>query len=164
MNILAILVAALVSLPIGFIWYNPKVFGNAWMKTIGKTEEELKNGAPNMILVLGLSIVFAFMIALVVQMNVVHQSGLYSLLAEIEGSANGKVEVLLNGTSIDYANLHRSFGHGVLHGVILSIFLVLPIMAQTAMYENRGFKYIAINVGYWIVTLAIMGGIICAWQ
>lgn len=164
MNFLAILVAALVSLPIGFIWYNPKVFGNAWMKSIGKSREELSDGAPNMILILGLSIIFAFMIALVVTTNVIHQSGLYSLLAEIDGSANGKVEILLNGTSIDYANLHRTFGHGVLHGLILSIFLIMPIIAQSAIYERKGFKYIAINAGYWIVTIALMGGIICMWK
>jgi len=69
----SILVPALVALPIGFIWYNPKVFGNAWMKTIGKTEQELKDGLPNMVLVFGL--IFAFMIALVVTTNVILQIG-----------------------------------------------------------------------------------------
>ena len=36
------LVAALAAVAIGFVWYNPKVFGNAWMKSIGKTKEEMR--------------------------------------------------------------------------------------------------------------------------
>jgi hypothetical protein len=31
------------------------------------------------------------------------------------------------------------------------------------MFEKKSVKYVAINAGYWIVTLAIMGGIICQW-
>ena len=45
------------------------------MKTIGKTEQELKDGSPNMVLVFGLSLIFAFMIALVVTTNVILQIG-----------------------------------------------------------------------------------------
>jgi len=29
------------------------------------------------------------------------------------------------------------------------------------MFERRGFKYIAIHGGYWMLTLGLMGGIIC---
>ncbi|HRN41812.1 MAG TPA: DUF1761 family protein [Vicingus sp.] len=29
------------------------------------------------------------------------------------------------------------------------------------MFERKGFKYIAINSGYWIITLGLMGGVIC---
>ena len=40
MNWLAMAPAAASSLLIGFVWYHPKVFGTAWMATIGKTREE----------------------------------------------------------------------------------------------------------------------------
>lgn len=40
-NYLAVLVAGLSSLALGFLWYGP-LFGKAWMRHIGKTEEELK--------------------------------------------------------------------------------------------------------------------------
>ncbi|SCY69909.1 Protein of unknown function [Flavobacterium caeni] len=43
-NFLAILVAALSTLPVGFIWYNPKVFGNLWMRESGMTEDKAKSG------------------------------------------------------------------------------------------------------------------------
>ncbi len=36
-NILAIVVAAVSALVVGFIWYNPKVFGTDWMKAAEMT-------------------------------------------------------------------------------------------------------------------------------
>jgi len=57
-NFLALLLAAMSSLVVGFIWYNPKVFGNIWMKESGMTEEKMKGS--NMIMIFGLSIVYAF--------------------------------------------------------------------------------------------------------
>jgi len=38
----AVFVAALSSFMVGGIWYNPKVFGNTWMKESKLKEEELK--------------------------------------------------------------------------------------------------------------------------
>lgn len=43
MNWLAVIVAVLASAVIGFIWYNPKVFGTIWMKSIGMTMDDAKN-------------------------------------------------------------------------------------------------------------------------
>jgi hypothetical protein len=43
----------------------------------------------------------------------------------------------------------------------MGLFFALPVMGTNALFERKGFKYIAINVGYWTVTLALMGGVIC---
>ena len=40
-NYLAVLVCAIVGMIIGSLWYGP-IFGKAWMKEIGKTEEDLR--------------------------------------------------------------------------------------------------------------------------
>ena len=37
-NFLAILVAAIAPLVLGFLWYNPKLFGNVWMREAEMTE------------------------------------------------------------------------------------------------------------------------------
>lgn len=42
-NWLAVLLAFVASMAIGFVWYLPAVLGNRWMAAIGKTEEDLKN-------------------------------------------------------------------------------------------------------------------------
>ena len=52
-NFLAILTAGVSALVVGFIWYNPKVFGTAWMNSAGLTEEQLKGG--NMAKIFGLA-------------------------------------------------------------------------------------------------------------
>ena len=58
-NLLAILVAALSSFVVGFIWYNPKVFGNIWMRESGMTAGKMKG--TNMVILLGLSFFYAFL-------------------------------------------------------------------------------------------------------
>lgn len=44
-NYVAVVVAALVSMILGAIWYAPPVFGNVWMQLIGKKPEDLQTGA-----------------------------------------------------------------------------------------------------------------------
>ena len=65
-NWIALLLAALSTLVVGFVWYNPKVFGNIWMKESGMTEEKMKGS--NMIMIFGLSIIYAFFISFILQM------------------------------------------------------------------------------------------------
>ena len=60
-NFLAILAAAVSALVVGFIWYSPKVFGNAWMKAADMTEEQVKGG--NMAKIFGLALLFAILLA-----------------------------------------------------------------------------------------------------
>ncbi|MBS3080042.1 DUF1761 domain-containing protein [Candidatus Pacearchaeota archaeon] len=38
-NYLAVLVAAIISMILGALWYSPLLFGNAWMKSAGLTKE-----------------------------------------------------------------------------------------------------------------------------
>ena len=59
-NFYAILAAALSSFVVGFIWYNPKVFGTIWMNEIGMTEEKARQS--NMLKVFGLTIFYSFLI------------------------------------------------------------------------------------------------------
>ena len=52
---LAVLVAALSSFVVGFVWYNLKIFGTIWMNETGMTEEKAKQG--NMAKIFGLTFV-----------------------------------------------------------------------------------------------------------
>lgn len=150
---------ALVPLLIGFIWYNPKVFGKAWMAGAGVTEEDGKNA--NMPLVFGLTFIYSFMIALSLHFMTIHQFGLQSLLIPENGHPiPGTMEELKRLMDI-YGGSYRTFKHGALHGTISGVFFALPIVAVNGLFERRGWKYILINAGFWIVCCAIMGGIIC---
>ena len=162
-NWLAIIVAALVPTVIGFVWYNPKVFGKAWMQASGVTEEKMKGG--NMAVIFGVSLLLSFFLAFFTQFLTIHQTHLGSLLMNEPGFNDPTSEVgkLMADMMSKYGSNFRSFGHGALHGVLAGLFLILPVLGTNALFERKGFKYIAINVGYWIVTLAIMGGIVCGW-
>ncbi len=42
-NLLAILVAAVANMVLGFLWYSPILFGKKWLLAVGKTEDQLKS-------------------------------------------------------------------------------------------------------------------------
>jgi Protein of unknown function (DUF1761) len=156
-NYWLLLVAGLIPLFVGFIWYNPKVFGNAWMKTIGMTEESMKGG--NMALIFGLCYLFACMLASALMTIVIHQFGFNSVM---QGDETPESAAYIKNFFDTYGSRFRTFKHGALHGTIAAFFIALPILGTNALFERRGFKYIAIHTGYWVVTLALMGGVICA--
>jgi hypothetical protein len=162
-NILVIFLAALVPLVVGFIWYNPKVLGNAWMEASGMTTEKAKKG--NMPLIFGLTYLFSVFLAFAMSTMVVHQFHLRSILMNEPGLSdpNSEVGMMVKAFMDKYGNNFRTFKHGMLHGFLGGIMIALPMIGVNALFEQRGFKYIAINVGYWVVSMTLMGGVICAY-
>jgi hypothetical protein len=155
-NPLAVLVSALVTLIIGMIWYNPKVFGTIWMREAGLTSEELKKG--NMLKIFGLTILYSFLLAFWMPQLVIHQVGVVQ-------SAGGNMN---DAAYIEFMKVHgdafRYFKHGALHGLMSGIAIALPITAINGLFERKSWKYIAIHAGYWIVVMTIMGAIVCGWK
>ena len=45
-NYLAVIVAAVLAMVIGFAWYSPRVFGDRWMAYLGTTQAQLGNPGP----------------------------------------------------------------------------------------------------------------------
>ncbi len=158
-NYLAILVAAIVPMVLGFLWYNPILFGNVWMREAGMTEEKMKS--VNMGLIFGISFLLSILLAFFTQFLAIHQTGVISLIGG-DPSAEG-VLPSFQAFMDDYGSDFRTFKHGALHGLLAGIFLVLPIMGTNGLFERKSWKYILINVGYWTVVLTIMGAIVCGW-
>ena len=152
-----LLIASLVPMVLGFIWYHPKVFGNAWMKAIGMSPDTMKSG--NMAKIFGLCFLFSFLVSFALQSIVIHQFHVYSIFAN-DTTPEGKAFV--KDFMDKYGDRFRTFKHGMLHGFLLAIFVVLPVIGTHALFEKRNGKYIWINTGYWIVSMMLMGGIICA--
>ena len=67
-NIWAVLVATAVYFVIGSLWYSPFLLGKAWMKSIGKTQEELKMGPHTMIGSIIISFVVPLIVALILEL------------------------------------------------------------------------------------------------
>ena len=72
-NWLSIFVAALSSFVVGGLWYGP-IFGKVWMRSFGFTEEDLKKR--NVPLTFGLSLLLAFIAALILDMFIGVDAGL----------------------------------------------------------------------------------------
>ncbi|MCK6649611.1 MAG: DUF1761 domain-containing protein [Bacteroidia bacterium] len=161
-NFLVLLIAAVVPMIVGFIWYNPKTLGTAWMKAAEVSEDKMKGA--NMALIFGLSFVFAYLLAMAEQFMVIHQYHVYSIFQgdPTMSDPNSATSLMINDFMAKYGNNFRTFKHGALHGTIAGLFVALPIIGTNALFERKSFKYIFINARYWTITLALMGGVICA--
>lgn len=157
-NFLALFVAALSTLVIGFIWYNPKVFGSIWMRESGLTEEKMKGA--NMPVIFIMAVFFAFLISMILQFLTIHQWGALGMIGGDLSTAKPSYDAFM----ADYGTAFRTFKHGALHGFLTGLFLAFPMTATNALFERKSWKYTFINSGYWIVCFMVMGGIICAWQ
>ena len=162
-NMLIVALAALVPLVMGFIYYNPKVFGTAWMKASGMTKEKIEGG--NMAKIFIASYVLSFLISFVMFMLVVHQTDYYSILINeegfgVEGSA---IMTQIAAFMESYGDNFRTFKHGALHGGVIGFFIALPVIMTNGLFEAKSFKYGFINGFYWIITFALMGGVLCQW-
>ena len=111
-----------------------------------------------MALIFGLCYLFACMLAFALAPVVIHQFGVGSVF---QGDESPESAAYLKNFFDTYGGRFRTFKHGALHGTIMALFVALPLLGTNALFERRGFKYIAIHTGYWIVTLALMGGVIC---
>ncbi len=116
-------------------------------------------------LIFGVSYIMSFFMAFMLFAMVVHQSALGSLFMAEEGFGEGSGASFdqFTGLMEQFKGAFRTFKHGAFHGVLTGLLFVMPILTVIALFERKGFKYIAINSGYWIVTLALMGGILCQW-
>ncbi len=157
-NFLALLLAALSSLVVGFIWYNPKVFGSIWMRETGINHEDGKG--KNMIAIFAMSIFYAFLISFILQMLVIHQFGALGLVGGKPELAKPSYEAFM----ADYGTAFRTFKHGALHGFFTGLFFALPVIGTSALYERRSWKYVLVAGGYWVITCMVMGAIICGMQ
>ena len=83
------------------------------------------------------------------------------LLGEDIAEAGGAFKCT-DGLLEKYGTTFRTFKHGAFHGTLAALFISLPIIGTNALFERKSFKYVAINVGYWMLTMALMGGVVCA--
>ena len=93
---------------------------------------------------------------------VIHQYGIFQTFINEPGFTEGTGAVFNTYTELmtTYGDRFRSFLHGVIHGVMARVLLVSPILTVKSIFERKSFKYIAINAGYWIIILAIIGAIV----
>ncbi len=163
-NFLYVFFAALVPIIVDFIWYNPNVFGKVRMDAAGIKEYKMKGS--KVAVIFGVSFLLSFLLAMSLMPITIHQMGVFSTLSTPDTMAdpiNSEGAKYFKEFMSKYGSNFRTFKHGLFHGIMAGLLLVLPVMGTTALMERKGFKYIAVNCAYWILCLGIMGGIICQW-
>lgn len=130
-NWFSVLLASLVPMTLGFVWYNEKVFGKAWMDSLGITREDAKKA--NMAMMFSTSFIMSFLVA-------------FFLIFNVDGPGQ--------------EGQYDSFGHGAFHGLLMGLMIAAPVIITNGVFEMKKWKTLLINSGYWILSLVLMGGIL----
>lgn len=158
-NFYMIFVAALIPFLLGGIWYGP-LFGKPWQSINGFTDEYLKKG--NMAVIFGVSYLLCVILSFALSGYAIHQSSVYGLLVPEIGEAGSAIQQDAIAFFEKYGDRHRTFGHGAAHGMFFALFMALPIIGVNALFERRGWKYIMLHFGYWLLTGILVCGLLCA--
>jgi hypothetical protein len=131
MNWLGIILAAGSTLLVGFLWYNPRVFGNIWMKAAGVDPEAAKNS--NMLLVFGITMLVAAVAAFQMSYSIHDDEALAPFL---HGMYHGMrvsvfyiapaiiINALFEGKSISYILVNAGYflvSFSIMGGILYSI-------------------------------------------
>jgi Protein of unknown function (DUF1761) len=88
-----------------------------------------------------------------------------------KGAAIGMITSFLGGLVLSFALAHVVFWSGATNlraGVFIGFicwlgFIVAPLLAET-IYEQRPFKLLAINSGYWLAAVVGSGCLLAVWR
>lgn len=166
-NWIAIFVAALIPMILGFIWYHEKVFGATWMKSIGMTKE--KALSVNMMGVFTISFICALILSWEMYVLSTHDMFVAGALQKANGGGfdpqPGSIAAQWLQTYVEnFAKDNHTFSHGAVHGIIMGLFIVLPITITEGLYEQRPWSVRFIKAGYWVLSFLLMGGLLAAWR
>ena len=136
LNLLAILVAAVSTMLVGFVWYSPLLFARPWMREMGydqndkaSAEKMRKSAGPAYLGSLMASIVSAFVLALFL-----HEMRVQSL--EL----------------------------GLLVGSHVWLGFVATVQLTSALFTEQSMTLFAINTGYQLLCYLVMSAILTVWR
>lgn len=135
-NWLAIIVAAIANMAIGYAWYSDMLFGKQYRKLMGVSESAAKPKGDFMVKMMVIGTIGALFMAFV--------------LAHAETFAGSYL-----GTSGVMLGLQTGFWNW--------LGFMVPIMLASYLYEKRPVSLVIINSGYWLVAMLVMGVIIALW-
>ena len=136
LNLLAVLVAAISTMVVGFVWYSPILFAKPWMREMGydpndksRVQEMQKSAGPAYLGSFVASLVSAFVLALF----------LHHMRAQ-------------------------SLGLGLLVGFHVWLGFVATVQLTGVLFMKQSMKLFAINTGYQLACYLAMGAILTVWR
>jgi hypothetical protein len=136
LNLLAVLVAAISTMVVGFVWYSPILFAKPWMREMGYDPDD-KAKVQQMQKSAGLAYFGSFLAGLVsafVLALFLHQFQVQSLQV------------------------------GLLVGSHVWLGFVATVQLTGVLFMKQSLKLFAINTGYQLVCYLVMGAILAVWR
>ena len=134
-NLWSVLVAAIATMVVGFLWYSPMLFARSWMVEMGydpedkaRTQEMQKSAGKSYAISFAASLVSAFIL--------------------------GKI---INLATIDSAL------YGIKAGFAVWLGFVTTVQLTAKLFGNQSTKLYLINTGYQLVCYLAMGAILAVW-
>lgn len=135
-NLWAVLVSAIATMVVGFVWYSPMLFANPWMVLMGydpndkaKIDEMRKSAGPSYAMSFVASVLSAFVLG---------------KLISVAGTM----------TAVD----------GLKIGLVVWLGFVTTVQFTNALFMRQRNKLYLINTGYQLVCYVAMGAIMGAWR
>jgi hypothetical protein len=129
-SFIPILIAAVANVVIGMIWYNPHVFGGAWMRMTGITPEQAERGKRRMPLHVLLGFVASMLIAYVIAYFGMAWTG--------------------------YLGINADWTTALQLAFWCWIGFVAPVLLSSVIWEQKPIRFYLINASYWLVSFMIM--------
>lgn len=136
-NYLAVLVAAVAAMILGFLWYGP-IFGKPWMKLMGYTAADMEKGKKE-----GMGKTYTLMALTTLVM----------------------AYVLAHSTefAMYYTKTYGVTG-GLMSGFWTWLGFIVPVVMGDQLWGSRPWKLFPITAGYYLVSLLMMGSILATWR
>ncbi len=132
-SIVAIILATLASVAIGFAWYGP-LFGKAWAKEQGWSEADMakQKAAGGMGKSYGIMTVGSLLTAFIL-----------AQFAQLAGAV-----MAIDGATV---------------GLWAWLGFAVPLLLSSVLWEGKSWRLYQINIGYQLVTMVVMGAIVAVW-
>ncbi len=132
-NWLAIPFAGLITLFVGGLWYGP-LFGKAWMKEVGLTEEQIKeSGSPVTAMI-------------------------KSFLASLALGVGLAIVIIWSGMPPgDWAG-------GAVVGLLMATLVVGGAVLPNYAFEDKTLRHFSIHLGNIVVSMALIGAMLAIWR
>ena len=129
-NYIAVLLAGVASMALGFFWYSESFLGKPWMKEKGFTQESIKKAQKEMGMWYGLSFVVSLITAFVMS------------------------NVMTLSENFYHYPMHQT---GLTSAFWMWVGFVMPVQVTATIFGNKNWKLLGIDTGYQFVSLLAMG-------
>lgn len=133
-NIFVVAVVGVLNMSLAYFWYAPSMFGGRWMRAVGLTPGRVTE----------------------IQQGGMRRSALLSLFTSL-------MMAYVLATIIGIMGF-TGLAYGAVTGLLVWVGFLATSLLGPVLWEGRPMSLYAINAGYYLVSLVLMGAVLGAWR